>query len=399
VPADEQPGRIGDYWLSRRPNSAQWCRTWFDAGTRQTRRASLGTDNFDAARIALAQWVTLNVTLRQQHPRDVPLATVFARYYQHHGQSVRSGAINRRNLRQMLDILPEGITVDELTIPVQKAASATLHRTHAPATVARCFNIMRAAVNWAWKNGELDRPVPFISIRSNARRERVLSIAELARLWSTEMPDHVRVFLALMMGTAARPEAVLELDRAQCDVGRGIIQLNPPGRVQTKKHRPVVVMPNWLRPWIVATPQGRLVTYHGKPVKKIAGAIQTLRDAAGFGPDVTAYTIRHTIATEVRRRRVPRADVSMLLGHKAPGSNTTEVYLHDVDIELMDGVREALDDIANAIGRAATRPMEVIFSRANCVLVSDRIGTNRSEKTVGMVGATGIEPVTPTVSR
>ncbi len=89
----------------------------------------------------------------------------------------------------------------------------------------------------------------------------------------------------------------------------------------------------------------------------------------------------------------------MLLGHKAPGSNTTEVYLHDVDIELMDGVREALDDIANAIGRAATRPMEVIFSRATCVLVSDRIGANRSEKTVGMVGATGIDPVTPTVSR
>jgi hypothetical protein len=137
VPADDQPGRIGDYWLSRRPNSAQWCRTWFDAAARQTRRASLGTDDFDAARVALAKWVTLNVTIPQQHPRDVPLATVFARYYQHHGQSVRSGAINRRNLRQMLDILPEGITVDELTIPVQKAASATLHRTHAPATVGR----------------------------------------------------------------------------------------------------------------------------------------------------------------------------------------------------------------------------------------------------------------------
>ncbi len=398
-PDKDQPGRIGDYWLSRRPNSDQWCRTWFDPDTRQTRRASLGVDDLDAAKIALAEWFTLNVTLWQQHPRDVPLASVFARYYQHHGQTVRSGAINRRNLRQMLDLLPEGITVGELSVAVQRQASATLHATHAPATVRRCFNIMKAAVNWAWKNGELDRPVPFISIPSNARRERVLSIDELARLWSTDMPDHVRVFLALMIGTAARPEAVLDLTRAQCDVDRGIIHLNPEGRIQTKKHRPVVVMADWLRPWIVATQHGHLVTYHGKPVRKIAGAIQTLRDAAGFGRDVTAYTLRHTIATEVLRRRVARSDVSMLLGHKGSGSKTTEVYLHDVDIELMDGVRDALDDIAKSIGRAGTRPMAVQNLRAICVLVPDQGAWNRLEKAHEMVGATGIEPVTPTVSR
>ena len=138
-PDKDQPGRIGDYWLSRRPNSDQWCRTWFDPDTRQTRRASLGVDDLDAAKIALAEWFTLNVTLWQQHPRDVPLASVFARYYQHHGQTVRSGAINRRNLRQMLDLLPEGITVGELSVAVQRQASATLHATHAEC-VARNFH-------------------------------------------------------------------------------------------------------------------------------------------------------------------------------------------------------------------------------------------------------------------
>ena len=398
-PDKDQPGRIGDYWLSRRPNSGQWCRTWFDPDTRQTRRASLGTDDPGAARVALAQWVTLNVTIPQQHPRDVALATVFARYYQQHGKNTRSGPINRRNLFQVLTVLPEGVTVGELSLAVQRQASATLHATHAPATVRRCFNIMRAAVNWAWKNGELDRPVPFISIPSSARRERVLTIEELAHLWCTDMPDHVRVFLALMIGTASRPEAVLELTRGQCDLDRGLIRLNPPGRAQTKKRRPVVPMAEWVRPWIVGTPHGHLVTYHGKPVKKIAGAFQTLRDAAGFGPDVTAYTIRHTIATELRRRRVSKSDISMTLGHKEPGSNTTEVYLHDVDIELMDGVRAALDDIAKSIGRVGARPMVVQNLRAICVLVPDRIGGNRPEKAPGMVGATGIEPVTPTVSR
>ncbi len=248
MPADEQPGRIGDYWLSRRPNSAHWCRTWFDAGTRQTRRASLGIDDFDAARVALAQWLTLNVTLRQQHPRDVPLATVFARYYQNHAAATRSAGINRRNLYLMLTALPEGITVGELTLDQQHRASAKMHETHGAGTVKRCFAIAKAAVNWAWQNGELDRPIPFLAIREGAGRERVLSVEELARLWSTDMPDHVRVFLALMTGTAARPEAVLELTRFQCDLDRGTINLNPPNRIQTKKRRPIVPMASWLRP-------------------------------------------------------------------------------------------------------------------------------------------------------
>lgn len=69
--------------------------------------------------------------------------------------------------------------------------------------------------------------------------------------------------------------------------------MNPPGRIQTKKRRPVLPLHDWLRPWIEAA-DGHLVTYRGKPVKKLAGAFQTMRDAAGFGFDVTAYTVRHS---------------------------------------------------------------------------------------------------------
>ena len=70
------------------------------------------------------------------------------------------------------------------------------------------------------------------------------------------MPEHVRVFLALAIGTAARPEAILQLNRFQCDLERGTINLNPPGRVQTKKRRPILPMPDWLRPWVEAA-EGR----------------------------------------------------------------------------------------------------------------------------------------------
>jgi hypothetical protein len=62
----------------------------------------------------------------------------------------------------------------------------------------------------------------------------------LALLWSAERPAHLRMFLLPLMGTAARPQSVLELTRIQCDLDCGLIDLNPPGRTETAKRRPVV---------------------------------------------------------------------------------------------------------------------------------------------------------------
>jgi hypothetical protein len=46
------------------------------------------------------------------------------------------------------------------------------------------------------------QPVPFLRLLEGAGRERVLPVAEMARLWDADMPDRIRVFLALAIGTA-----------------------------------------------------------------------------------------------------------------------------------------------------------------------------------------------------
>jgi integrase len=182
------------------------------------------------------------------------------------------------------------------------------------------------------------------------------------------MPDHIRVFLALAVGTAARPQALLQLTRFQCDLGRGIINLNPAGRVQTKKRRPVLPMADWLRPWIERA-SGPLVAYRGRPVAKIAGAFRTLRESAGFGSDVTAYTVRHTIGTELAARGVPELDIALIMGHRVPSNRTTGRYIH-VAPERLTSARKALDEIAVEIGRAAARPISPETTvRASCVLL------------------------------
>ena len=236
-------------------------------------------------------------------------------------------------------------------------------------TVKRIMGITKAAVNWAWQNGQLKAHVPFRPLPEGQPRERILSIEELARLWSAEMPAHLRMFLLLLMGTAARPQAVLELTRFQCDLERGLIDLNPRGRTQTAKRRPVVPMANFLRPWLVAVPAGPLVAYRGRPVHKIAKTWRSVRKAAGLDESVVPYAIRHTIATELRARGVPELEIAGLLGHHLPNFRTTGRYAKYAP-DYLSHSRVALDEIANEVSRTAiqlTSPETHV--RATCVLM------------------------------
>ena len=90
---------IGGYWLSRRDNSPNWCRTWFDPATRQTRRASLGTDDFQRAELKLAAWIAKNAEVRDQRPADLPLATVLTRYWYGHAKDLPSSVQAKIELR------------------------------------------------------------------------------------------------------------------------------------------------------------------------------------------------------------------------------------------------------------------------------------------------------------
>jgi integrase len=89
--------------------------------------------------------------------------------------------------------------------------------------------------------------VPFIIdvTRDKERRHvqpkgRPLKLDELAALLDAPMPEHLFLFCLLALSTLSRPAALLELTPEQYDQEDGIVDLNPPGREQTKKHRPMV---------------------------------------------------------------------------------------------------------------------------------------------------------------
>jgi hypothetical protein len=108
--------------------------------------------------------------------------------------------------------------------------------------------------------------------------------------------------------------------------------------------------------------------------------------------EVTAYTIRHTVAAEMRKRGVPVWEVAGFLGHSS-GYKTTERYAKFGPDHLAGAVK-AIDGYFTNLGLAAPPPLATHPLRVSSVLVLPRMGPYPTEK---MVEPTGIEPVTSTM--
>ncbi|MFT9400752.1 tyrosine-type recombinase/integrase [Acetobacter sp.] len=380
--------RIGEYFLDRRKNSQAWCACYYEPKTRQTKRTSLRTTVFHEAQIKLAEYVAEHSVKRKVHNSDATMATIFFRYFKKHSQQTRSAQPNYRALQLVLDCLKPNYTVADYTISEQRRISEYMRsQGYSAGYTRRIMGIAAAAINWAWKNGEIERQIPIVLPPDGAGRERIMTIQEMARLWDVDMPSHLRMFLALIIGTASRPEALLELTREQCDLQHGVIDLNPPGRPRTKKRRPRVPMPAFLRPWIETVSSGHLVTYKSKPILKINGAWRAAREAAGLSPEIVPYTVRHTMATELITRGVAEIEVASLMGHAMPNLRTTGRYVH-VRPDFLANARQAIEEVASAIDRVAARSMVNLNLRANSVLDStakDGSPMHKPQKTVGFL--------------
>lgn len=324
----ERTGEIGGCWISKRPGSEQWCRTWYDANTRQTRRASLGTDDLQAAKIKLWEWFAKCGRVGKQEAHDTALELVLVRYYQQQATSSASAEMARIALAYWSDFF-NGATVAEVTPARQREFVEWLKGRRVPPLsdgyVKRILTVGKSALNRAYREGEIDT-VPFIIPGQDGEsREQTLSVAESQALWEAAYAPHERMYLALAYGTLGRPEAILGLHRSFADLDRGLLDQNPPGRRQTKKYRPTVPICSFLHPWIMQIGDGPLVSWRGREIASFKTAWRKMRARAALPPSTVPKVIRHTMATHLRAKNVPEAEIQGFLGHKAY-SGKTEVY-------------------------------------------------------------------------
>jgi hypothetical protein len=154
--------------------------------------------------------------------------------------------------------------VGDLGVKRQEAFPAWMRaRGYRPAAMMRVIGIGKAALNRALKRGELAQcpHILTVPVGKTPPMGRPLDVPELRRVYWNAQP-HVQAFMLWALGTAARPQVVLELHCRQIEFEFGLVHLNPPEREQVpRKYRPTVRLPDAL--WQEF--EGWAVAWDGEP--------------------------------------------------------------------------------------------------------------------------------------
>lgn len=298
-----------------------------------------------------------NATKPKGDSGDTPLNEVILAYY--HGHAIKTRA-NLRIKSQLSHILPffEGVSVVDGCKPdnIERFTQKMLGMGLKSSYINNILTIVKAAVNRAYKRGELTH-APFVGMLKQAQGEpkgRPLSVDEIATLFLTASP-HVKTMIMLGIGTGARPEAICDLTWAQIDFDIGVIDLNPQGRVQTGKYRPVVKLPPSLADWLctLSRPCDAVVQFRGRSTHRYHNAWQLSKKRAGLSGVVSPYSLRHSVARWLRSKGVPAWETAAQLGHPAgPRLSITERYTSHSPDYLVNACA-ALDELVSLVLRRA----------------------------------------------
>lgn len=157
-----------------------------------------------------------------------------------------------------------------------------------------------------------------------ATDKRILNLGEARALIAGAGEPHIRLALILLLGTAGRVGAILDLTWDRVDFDRGVINLRLDDS-QTRKGRAIVPMNAGTRAALDVAHEAALsdfvIEYGGKQVGSIRKGVQGAITRSGIG-HVRIHDLRHTAAVTMLSNGIPLEKVSQVLGH----SNTAITY-------------------------------------------------------------------------
>jgi len=320
--------QIGEYWLTQRGDTPVYYANNYDQKTKTVRRISLHTKELSVAKEKLLALYLKETNPDREASNNITMSQILYEYYEGHAKKVRSGPSIKICCRLWVEFFEEA-TIEETTNPVRlESFIASLEdKGHSTAYIQRILGVGKAALNRAHRRGAINSVpyLPSIKVNYGDPKGRPLTSKEVALLL-THASDYMRLFIYIMIGTACRPEAAFDMTGAQLDFKNRLIDLNPHGRAQTKKIRPVVKMPENLALILQNVPNDHLIKYKGKPIKCARTAWRNLRDKCGLDDDVQPYSLRHTMARWLRKCGVSAWETGAQLGHKSREHRTTELY-------------------------------------------------------------------------
>lgn len=177
---------------------------------------------------------------------------------------------------------------------------------------------LRTVLSWAAKNRlighapEIERP------QKPDPKDRHLTRDEAQRILAAAKTPHLKTAIHLMLGTAARVTAVLELTWDRVDFDRRLIYLRDPDDKVKRKGRAIVPINGTLMSALRDAKSGSMTDYvvewAGEPVKSLKRGIATAARVAKVS-DVSAHVFRHTAAVWMAEAGVSMDEISQYLGH------------------------------------------------------------------------------------
>ena len=214
---------------------------------------------------------------------------------------------------------------DQITIAMcREYATKRAKQGRKQGTIHTELGHLRSALAFARKVGMIER-APYIERPAKPMpKERFLTNKEIRKLREAAHAPHIVLAIDLLLGTAGRAGAILDLTWDRVNFASGQINLRNPDGV-TRKGRAVVPMNAGLRAALSVAKEAALseyvVEYAGDRVKSIRKGFEGAVTRAGL-EGVTLHVLRHTAAVHLVQAGIPIDQVAQYLGH----SNTAITY-------------------------------------------------------------------------
>lgn len=391
--------------IYKNPNSSKWWVDWRDQNGRRHRK-STGTEDKELAQALAAKWQQDNFMERHFGViPDIPFREALIRYGQERKRE--NGPAYEDNVRYRLQLLLDhfdDLNVGDIKLQRIQAFTDMRFQTVKNGTVQKELATLKAILNKAFREGYLDKIPPFPKLKPVQGRTRWLTLEEDGRLLNaTKDRPHLHSIVQFALDTGGRRSEVLGLDWRNVDLKRGFVTFT-----QTKngEDRAVRLTERAKRVLKELEPKksGPVFTFHGRGIRSVKTAFTVAVNKAGL-EDFRFHDLRHTFASRLVQQGVSLYEVMHLTGHKS--FQMVQRYAHlspefqERAIAALEAYgkeeREEVDSCPENIEQTnghkkGTVPRDPAL---------DKLSLKRRKAPVSrgfsMVGATGIEPVTPAV--
>lgn len=230
-----------------------------------------------------------------------------------------------------------------------------------PHTIHTELGHLRICLSWAQKMRMIAWAPPIERPAQPAPRDRHLTEAEIARLLDADCAPHIHLAIVLLLTTAGRVTAILDLtwDRVDFERGKVDLRLDAAG---PRKGRAVVPMNATLRRALLAARNAatspHVVEWGGRRVLSIKRGFASAVAAAGLR-DVTPHVLRHTAAVQMVAAGVGMERIAQYLGHSSV-QTTRSIYARFAPDHLREAAAVLDFGNAGAVRRTKASPRAAI---------------------------------------